>query len=94
MSVQGSQLILDILIHFRSYKVALVADVEKAFLMIALDEKDRNVLRFIWVDDVTKGNPELRVYRFARVVFGVSCSPFLLNATIRYHDSWTPTKTW
>ena len=79
------QLILDILIRFRAYKVALIADVEKAFLMIAVDEKDRDVLRFLWVDDITKEEPELRVYRFTRVVFGVSCSPFLLNATVRYH---------
>ena len=35
---------LDLLIRFRSYKVALIADVEKAFLMIAVDEKDRDVL--------------------------------------------------
>ena len=38
------QLILDLLILFRSYKVTLIADVEKAFLMIAVDEKDRDVL--------------------------------------------------
>ena len=38
------QLILDLLIRFRSYKVTLIADVEKAFLMIAVDEKDRDVL--------------------------------------------------
>jgi hypothetical protein len=33
-----------LLIRFRSYRVALVADVEKAFLMIAVDENDRDVL--------------------------------------------------
>ena len=33
------QLMLDLLVRFRSYKVALIADVEKAFLMIAVDEK-------------------------------------------------------
>lgn len=53
----------------------LIADVEKAFLMIAVDEKDRDVLRFLWVNDLTKEEPEIRTYR---VVFGVSSSPFLL----------------
>ena len=62
-----------------------MADVEKAFLMISVDDKDRDVLRFIWVDDVLKEEPELHVYRFTRVVFGASSSPFFLNATIRYH---------
>ena len=80
-----NQLILDILLRFRSYKIALTADVEKAFLMISIDESDRDVLRFVWVDDVNKADPEIRVFRFARVAFGVSSSPFLLNATIKYH---------
>ena len=62
----------------------IVADVEKIFLMIAVDEKDRDVLCFLWVDNVTKKDPELRIYRFTRVVFGVCSSPFLLNATVRY----------
>ena len=38
------QLILYLLIRFRSYKVTLIADVKKAFLMIAVDEKDGDVL--------------------------------------------------
>jgi hypothetical protein len=79
------QLILDLLVRFRSYQVALVADVEKAFLMIGVEEKDRDALRFLWIDDVNKGDPELQVYRFTRVMFGVSSSPFLLNATVKYH---------
>ena len=53
------QLILNLLLRFRCYKVALVANLEKAFLMIAVEEKDRDILRFIWVDDVSKKDPEM-----------------------------------
>ena len=42
-------------------------------------------LRFLWIDDVEKPQPELQQMRFTRVVFRVSASPFLLNATISYH---------
>ena len=80
-----NQKILDILIRFRLHKVAIVADIEKAFLMIAVNEKDRDVLRFLWFRDITKEPLDLVVLRFARVTFGVSSSPFLLNATIRHH---------
>ena len=79
------QRILNILLRFRSYRVALTADIEKAFLMISMAEKDQDVLRFLWVDDVMKDPPKIRILRFARVVFGVSSSPFLLNATIKNH---------
>lgn len=80
-----NQLIFDLLVRFRSYKIALTADLEKAFLMVLVESSNRHVLRFVWVDDPLKDPPELRVYRFTRVVFGVSSSPFLLNATIRCH---------
>ncbi|CAB4019970.1 PREDICTED: uncharacterized protein LOC107346460 [Paramuricea clavata] len=78
-----SQNILDILIRFRSFKVAMISDIEKAFLMVSIAEVDRNVLRFLWVDDISKEKPEIIVLRFTRVVFGVSS--FLLNATIAHH---------
>ena len=80
-----NQRILDILLRFRVHRYALIADIEKAFLMISVTEKDRDVLRFLWIKDVKKDPPELQVLRFTRVVFGVSSSPFLLNATIRHH---------
>ena len=53
--------------------------------MISVDPKDRDVLRFLWVKDVHAEEPEIIPLRFARVVFGVSSSPFLLNATIDHH---------
>ncbi len=80
-----NQKILDILLRFRSYPVALVSDIEKAFLMVSISEEDRDVLRFLWIDDATKADPAVQVFRFTRVVFGVSSSPFLLNATIDHH---------
>ena len=53
--------------------------------MISVDEQDRDSLRFLWVVDPNVDPPELVNLRFARAVFGVSSSPFLLNATINHH---------
>ena len=80
-----SPLIYDILLRFRVHKVALIGDIEKAFLNVSVHPSDRDYLRFLWIDDITSGCPKLQVYRYARVAFGVSSSPFLLNATIRHH---------
>lgn len=80
-----NQKIIDILIRFRLHRVAFTADIEKAFLMVSVREKDRDFLRFLWVDDISRERPEIEVCRFPRVVFSVSCSPFLLNATLRHH---------
>lgn len=77
--------IFEILLRFRERKVAVVADVEKAFLNIGIEKEDRDVLRLLWIDDLQKENPELVIYRFCRVVFGVNASPFLLNATLQRH---------
>ena len=78
-------LIFDMLLRFRSDKVALVGDIEKAFLNIEIHPQDRDCLRFLWVKDIHSPEPEVVTFRFNRVVFGVSSSPFLLNAVIRHH---------
>ena len=64
-----------------SYNLALAADIKKAFLMISVSETDRDALRLLWVDDVTEEEPRVIILHFTRVVFGVSSSPFLQNAT-------------
>ena len=53
--------------------------------MVSVVKEDREVLRFLWVDDPMDEDPEPVELCFTRVVFGVSSSPFLLNATIQYH---------
>ena len=78
-------LMFDILIRFREQPVVLVGDIEKAFLNIKVHAKDRDCLRFLWVRDSHAKDPDIVVYRFNRVVFGVNSSPFLLNAVIHHH---------
>lgn len=81
----SGQNIMDIILRFQVHKVASSTDIEKAFLMVSMAEKDRDVLRFLWVDDITKDEPEIIALRSTRVVFGMSSSPFLLNAAIWHH---------
>ena len=53
--------------------------------MVSVREEDHDALRFLWVDNIEKSVPDIQEMRFTRVVFGVSSSPFLLNATISHH---------
>ena len=71
--------------RFRDHKVGLVADIQKAFLNIEVDEQQRDLMRFLWVDGINSEDPNIVIYRFCRVIFGMNCSPFLLNATIKHH---------
>lgn len=80
------------LIRFRIHPIAMVADIEKAFLQISIQRNQRNVTRFFWLKDIdnpTMSRANIQEYRFCRVPFGVISSPFLLGATIEHHlDSY------
>ena len=51
---------------------------------MGVDEEDRDALCFLWVNEPYLDQPEVVVKMFTRLVFGISSSPFLLNATLRY----------
>ncbi|UYV69496.1 hypothetical protein LAZ67_6003799 [Cordylochernes scorpioides] len=70
-----------ILLKFREKAIGVIADIRKAFLQIEVKEEDRDYLRFLW----WKNNHQIQVFRHKRVVFGVTCSPYLLGAVILHH---------
>ncbi|GFX29887.1 integrase catalytic domain-containing protein [Trichonephila clavipes] len=77
----------NILIKFRLNAIAFCSDIKQAFSQICFADEHKDAVRFLWSNDepcVLK-RPKLQVYRFNRVNFGVSSSPFLLAATIRHH---------
>ena len=75
----------NILVRFRTHRYAATTDIEKAFLHIGLDENDRDATRFLWSSDVQNPDSPLITYRFKSVLFGATCSPFILSATILKH---------
>lgn len=72
-------------IEIRLNKYVALGDIEKAFLMVKLHPNDRDVTRFLWFEDSTDPNSKLIEFHFPVVLFGATCSQFILNATILKH---------
>jgi len=62
--------LLNVLIWFCNYPVALIADIEKAILMIGIDEDDCDVLRFLWYQAPFKPNSKFIPLQYTRLLFG------------------------
>ena len=69
-----------ILIKFRTYKVALSGDISKMFREVLLSPADQNYHRFLWR---AKPDQELQEHCMQRVTFGVASSPFLAVQTLQ-----------
>ena len=66
-------------------KVALIGDIEKAFLNISINPTQSDLLRLLWVKDSNTENLDIITMRFTQLVFGLTCSPYILSTTIRHH---------
>ncbi|MEL7006625.1 MAG: reverse transcriptase domain-containing protein, partial [Bacteroidota bacterium] len=66
---------------FRQDAIVTLSDISKAFHRVLLDPKDRNYASFLWTDDELL--PDL--WRFKVVVFGITCSPYLLQQVLQLH---------
>ena len=78
-----------LLMRFRTPAFPLLADIEKAFLQIELNERDREVTKFLWLKDVRRPltTDNLAIFRFQRVAFDIISSPFLLVEQKTYVDN-------
>ena len=72
-----------VLIRNRMCPVTLTGDMKQAFLQIRITEKDKNVLRFHWIENMQSEN--IKIYRFTMAIFRLGESPFLLNGTEKEH---------
>ena len=78
-------LLWDIMIRARMASDILLADLQKAFLQIAIKEEDRDAFRFLF-----NINGKEEHLRFTRVPFGAEASPFMLGATLQHHFNEQP----
>ena len=70
--------------RFRLNLIGILADIKQALLNVEMSNDQKDFLRFLWYDT---NDLKIVIYRFLRVIFGLTSSPFLLNATIRHHLS-------
>ncbi|GFT71168.1 integrase catalytic domain-containing protein [Trichonephila clavipes] len=78
------EIISDISDRFRLYPIGLSADIEKAFLQLAIAPEHREFLRFFYPQIYIFPYIREMVYRHYRVVFEVCSSPFLLAASLNH----------
>src|SRR5215469_13466982 len=84
----GPSLVADltkVFLNFRLKPYASSSDIEKAFLGIRLSEQDKDSTRFLWLRDPEDPHSPIVTYRFKSVLFGATCSPFLLAACLKHH---------
>lgn len=75
------QLIPELILQFREGAVGFTSDIRKAFQMIGVRKEDQDSLRFFWWNE----DGQLRELAHTRVLFGATCSPFILGAVLEYH---------
>ena len=72
--------LIDVLLQFCQYRVALMTDISKMYHAVLLPEAQRDLHRFIWR---MHEHGDLEDYRMTRLTFGVSVSSFAVNMPVK-----------
>ena len=73
----------DILLCNRFKRFFSTSDVQNVFLQIRIDDRDRDVQRILWYDNLE--DRLIKEFPCSKVIFGASASPCILGATIKRH---------
>ena len=71
--------LFDILVRNRFKRFLITGDVQKAFLQVRIDERNRDVQRILWYNN--HEDQLIKEFHCSRVIFGASPSPYILGAT-------------
>lgn len=79
-----------VLLRFRTNRLAYTNNIEKAYLQLNFDETDHAYIQLTYFEHldnsvINKYSAKSCSYRFCRVLFGVTSSPFLLSNTLIKH---------
>ncbi|XP_063370775.1 uncharacterized protein LOC134659099 [Cydia amplana] len=72
--------LLSLIIKWRQYKVAYVADIEKMFRMIGINIQDQKYQKIIWRDNE---HQRFREYALTTTTYGTKAAPWLAMMTLR-----------
>ncbi|XP_048522596.1 uncharacterized protein LOC125504514, partial [Dendroctonus ponderosae] len=72
--------LMDLLLNFRTHKVAFTADIEKMYRCVMLNKPDRELHRILFRSSLTD---ELNHYQLNTVTYGTSCASFLAIRALR-----------
>ena len=73
------------LLRARTHNKIIMGDLEKAFLQIGVKGEDRDLLRFLFYDDIDDPGRNIITYRFTKVPFGLVSSMTLLGNVVKKH---------
>lgn len=62
-----------LILKWRFYQVAFIADIEKCYRQIKVDDEDCDMQRIFWSDSNDNPVP----FRLLTVTYGLNCSPYL-----------------
>ncbi|XP_053698822.1 uncharacterized protein LOC128745771 [Sabethes cyaneus] len=71
--------LVDTLLRFRTYKVAVTSDVSKMFRQILVRKEDRRFQQILWRSST---KDEIGVYQLTTVTYGTASAPFLAVRTL------------
>ncbi|XP_018404147.1 PREDICTED: uncharacterized protein LOC108780828 [Cyphomyrmex costatus] len=75
--------LIDIVIRFRTYKIALTADLQKMYRQVLVHESDRDVQRILWRFSL---EDSIKEYRLNTVTYGQACASYMAVRCLRQLD--------